>query len=124
VQPVLLAEAFFPEVNLNGSSDMGRRLGRWLLWIAGCAWLAYMLWSLIFSDHGYLVYQQEAQQVHQMEAELADLKAERERLAREVLRLRDDPAALEELIHRELGYVHPDEYMVIRREGEGVRGKE
>jgi len=92
---------------------VGKRIGRWLLWIAGCAWLAYMLWSLVFSDHGYLVYQQEARQVHQMEAELSDLKAKREHLAREVLRLRDDPAALEELIHRELGYVHPDEYMVI-----------
>ncbi len=80
-----------------------------------------MLWSLIFSDHGYLVYQQEAEQVHQLENELTTLKAEREHLAREVLRLRDDPDALEELIHKELGYVHPDEYMVIRREGNIVR---
>jgi len=100
---------------------VGNRLGRWLLWTAGCAWLAYMLWSLIFSDHGYLVYQQEAEQVHQLETELTTLKAEREHLAREVLRLRDDPDALEELVHRELGYVHPDEYMVIRREGNIVR---
>jgi cell division protein FtsB len=90
----------------------------------GCAWLAYMLWSLIFSDHGYLVYQQEAEQVHQLEAELTKLKAEREHLAQEVLRLRDDPEALEELIHRELGYVHPNEYMVIMRGEKGVRGKE
>jgi len=80
-----------------------------------------MLWSLIFSDHGYLVYQQEAEQVHQLENELTTLKAEREHLAQQVLRLRDDPDALEELIHKELGYVHPDEYMVIRREGNIVR---
>jgi len=79
-----------------------------------------MLWGLVFSDHGYLVYQQEAAQVHQLEDELVAVKAERERLAREVLRLRNDPEALEELIHRELGYVHPDEYMVIRREEKGM----
>ncbi len=106
---------------------MGGRIGRWLFWIGGTAVVAYMLWSLIFSDHGYLVYQQEAAQVHQLENELADLKAEREHLAKKVLRLRNDPKALEELIHKELGYVHPNEYMVIRpvkREGSGVRGLE
>jgi len=100
---------------------VGKRMGRWLLWIAGCAWLAYMSWGLIFSDHGYLVYQHEAEQVHKLEAELSALKAQRERLAQEVLRLRGDPAALEELIHKELGYVHPDEYMVIMRREKGVR---
>ncbi len=102
---------------------MGRRLGRWLLWVVGCAWLAYMLWGLVFSDYGYLVYQQEAEQVHQLETELTKLKAEREHLAQEVLRLRDDPDALEELIHRELGYVHPNEYMVIRPEISTGKGK-
>jgi len=72
-----------------------------------------MLWNLIFSDHGYFVYQQEAAALHQLKAEVNQLKIERERLAKEVLRFRNDPQALEELIHRELGYVHPDEYMVI-----------
>ena len=98
---------------------MGGRIGRWLLWIFGAAIVAYMFWSLVFSDHGYLVYQQEAAQVEQLKADLDAAKAERERLATEVLRLRNDPKALEELIHRELGYVHPNEYMVIRREDRG-----
>ena len=105
---------------------MGRKIGRWLFWIGGAAIVAYMGWGLVFSDHGYLVYQKEAAQVHQLESELADLKAEREQLANEVLRLRNDPKALEALIHRELGYVHPDEYMVIRpakRQGSGVRSE-
>jgi len=96
---------------------MGGRIGRWLLWVFGAAIVAYMFWSLVFSDHGYLVYQQEAAQVGQLKDDLDAAKAERERLATEVLRLRNNPKALEELIHRELGYVHPDEYMVIRREG-------
>jgi len=95
---------------------MSEKIGQWLLWIGGAAIVAYMFWSLVFSEHGYLVYQQEAAQVQQLEDDLAATKAERERLATEVLRLRNDPKALEELIHRELGYVHPDEYMVIRKE--------
>jgi cell division protein FtsB len=72
-----------------------------------------MGWDLIFSDHGYLVYRQEQQQLKRLQAEVKELKAERERMARQILRLRNDPAALEELIHRELGYLHPDEYMLI-----------
>ncbi len=91
-----------------------RRWGHGLIWIAGLAWVAYMSWNVIFSDHGYLVYKQEAGQVIKLERELDQVKAARERMAREVLRLRGDPEALEELIHRELGYVHPDEWMVIR----------
>jgi len=92
---------------------MGRLLGKWLFWILGLIGLAYMLWNLIFSDHGYFVYQREAMQLQQLKDDVAALKLERERLAKDVLRFRDDPQTLEELIHRELGYVHPDEYMVI-----------
>jgi len=72
-----------------------------------------MLWNLIFSDHGYFVYQKEAAELQQLKTTVATLKIERERLANAVLRFRNDPQALEELVHRELGYVHPDEYMVI-----------
>ncbi|MFQ5518397.1 MAG: septum formation initiator family protein [Mariprofundus sp.] len=102
---------------------MGSSIGRWLFWIAGCIGLAYMLWNLVFSDHGYLVYREEAVQLQQLQAELTELKTERERLASEVLRLRNDPAALEELIHRELGYVHPDEFMLIMPEQPAGKGK-
>ncbi len=82
-----------------------------------------MLWNLIFSDHGYFVYQQEAAELQQLKGEVAALKVERERLAKEVLRFRNDPQALEELIHRELGYVHPDEYMVIMPAIPAAKGK-
>ncbi len=72
-----------------------------------------MLWGLVFSDHGYLVYQQEAIRFQQLQDEVKRLKQQREELARQILTLRNDPAALEELVHRELGYVHQDEFMLI-----------
>jgi len=97
-------------------------IGRWLLWIGGGVTIAYMSWNLVFSDHGYLVYRQEAEQLQQLKSEVGALKAKRERLAKEVLRLRNDPDALEELVHRELGYVHSDEYMVIMPK-DGKQGK-
>jgi len=101
---------------------MVRSVARWLYLALGGMLLAYMSWNLIFSDHGYLVYREEAAQLQAAKAELATLHADRERLAQEILRLRDDPKALEELIHRELGYVYPDEVMVIMPEQSG--GKE
>jgi len=83
---------------------------------------AYMSYDLLFSDHGYLVYRHEKQQLELMKVEITEMRQQREKLAREVLRLRNDPKALEELAHRELGYVYPDEYIVIMPEKE-VRGE-
>jgi len=78
--------------------------------------VAYMGYGLLFSDHGYRVYRQERQQLEALRSETARLRAQRERVAREILRLRNDPKALEELAHRELGYVYPDELIVIMPE--------
>jgi len=84
-----------------------------------------MAYNLLFSDHGYLVYRKEKQHFLALRAQVAQLRRQREHLAREVLRLRHDPKALEELVHRELGYVHPDEYMLIipQSQGQGVRSQ-
>ena len=75
--------------------------------------VVYLGYDLVFSDHGYLVYRREHAELLRLQTEVAEMRQQRERLARQVLQLRNDPKALEELIHRELGYVHPDEYMLI-----------
>ena len=75
-----------------------------------------MGWGLLFSDHGYVVYQQEARELEQLRAENTSLKNDREYLAGEILRLRNDPDALEQLVHEELGYVHADEFMLVMPE--------
>lgn len=72
-----------------------------------------MAWDLIGSEHGYLVYRQEHAEVLRLRGELEQMQQKREQLAAEILRLRKDPQALEALVHRELGYVYPDEYMLI-----------
>jgi len=72
-----------------------------------------MAWDLIASKHGWLVYRQEHAEVLRLQGQLDEMQQKRERLAADILRLRKNPEALEELVHRELGYVYPDEYMVI-----------
>ena len=81
-----------------------------------------MGWSVLFSDQGYLVYRQEAEALAELRAEVEALKNERERLAGEILRLRNDPEALEQLVHEELGYVHGDEFMLIMPAEKGKKG--
>ncbi|MDX8403991.1 MAG: septum formation initiator family protein [Mariprofundaceae bacterium] len=89
--------------------------------------LAWMVYDLSFSNHGYRVYFSEKTELETLTNELEELKAEREKLAKEILRLRNNPKALEELVHRELGYVHPDEFMLImpddKKNGAKIEGR-
>ncbi|MFQ5356280.1 MAG: septum formation initiator family protein [Mariprofundaceae bacterium] len=82
-------------------------------WSLASLILVYMVYDLVFSDYGYLVFRQEQQAFEALQLEVQSLREQRELLAKEVLRLRNDPDALEELAHRELGYVHKDEFMLI-----------
>jgi len=83
-----------------------------------------MIWDLLFSDHGYFVFKQEQQQLRQLQHELNQLKAEQARLKAEIIRLREDPRTLEEVIRRELGYVYPDEYMLIMPEEQAAQAEQ
>jgi len=72
-----------------------------------------MGYHVVFSDVGYRVLYEEQQQRQHLQEELTRLKAEQERLTQQIVQLREDKQALEDLIHRELGYVYPDEFMMI-----------
>ena len=99
----------------------------WLLRGLALLVLAWMVYDLVFSDHGYLVYRNEQQQVQVLQLQLEQLKQQRERLAQDILRLRNDPKALEDLVHQNLGYLYPDEFMMImpdKKTGEGVQKHE
>ncbi|MDQ6995762.1 MAG: septum formation initiator family protein [Mariprofundaceae bacterium] len=72
-----------------------------------------MTYQLIFSKHGYIVYQQEKQQIIALQHQADDLKKQRETMIRHILQLRHNPKALEDLVHQQLGYVYPDEYILI-----------
>jgi cell division protein FtsB len=72
-----------------------------------------MTWDLVWSKHGYLVYRAEHAEVLRLREKMDAMQQQREKLAEDILRLRKDPKALEDLVHRELGYVYPDEYMLI-----------
>ncbi|MBL4759424.1 MAG: septum formation initiator family protein [Mariprofundaceae bacterium] len=94
----------------------------WLLRGLALLVLAWMSYDLIFSDHGYLIYRAEQQQVQDLQVQLETLKQQREKLAQDILRLRHDPKALEDLVHRDLGYLYPDEFMMIMPDEKAGKG--
>jgi cell division protein FtsB len=58
-----------------------------------------------------------ARREHQaVSIDLQRIRQENEQLRQEVLRLRSDPAAIEELARRELGFISPGEKVFIVRE--------
>jgi len=99
----------------------------WLLRGLALLVLVWMTYDLVFSEHGYLVYRAEQQQLQGLQRELETLKQQHEKLAQDILRLRHDPKALEDLVHRNLGYLYPDEFMMIipdKKTGKGVQEDE
>ncbi len=90
-----------------------KRIRAWLPYTIGGIIIVLMLWDVLLSDHGYFVYKQESQQQEALETEIRQLQDEQQTLESRIIRLREDPKALEEVIHRELGYVYPDEFMLI-----------
>jgi len=83
----------------------------WLLWGLALLVLAWMTYQVLFSNHGYGVYQEEQQQLLVLQEQAKTLEKKRQDIARRILRLRHDPKALEYLAHQRLGYVYPDEYI-------------
>jgi len=79
--------------------------------------LISMVWALLFSDHSYRTYRHDQAQSLKLKQQIAELQQQREQLAKEILRLRNDPKEQERVIHERLGYVHPDEYIVLHPEG-------
>ncbi|MDQ7003733.1 MAG: septum formation initiator family protein [Ghiorsea sp.] len=90
-----------------------KRLRQWLFYSFGLIITILMFWDLTFSEHGYFVFQQEKETMLQLQKDIKSLQIEKVRLQKEIIRLREEPEALEFLIRQELGYVYPDETMII-----------
>ena len=97
-------------------SGMFNRLLQVALLLFALVIIHYLAFELIMSEQGYLAYQEEKQQLHRMQQEIVKIQAHVDSLAKEIIYIRDNPHALEALIHSELGYVYPDEYVLIMEE--------
>jgi len=85
----------------------------WLVTVFGGAILLWLAYSVLLSNHGLPSYLEETQVLRLLQIDLQQVQGEREALAKRIVLLRDDPHYLESVVRRELGYVHPDEYVLI-----------
>ena len=90
-----------------------RRRGRRAVQYALLVVSAVLVIDALVGDRGFLAMLEARQQYRQLEEALARSRAENNRLREEARRLREDPAAIEELARRELGLIKPGEKLFI-----------
>jgi len=86
-----------------------RRVIQYVFLLAGCV----LVIDALVGDKGLLAMIQARQAYRTLETSLADVRAENARLREQARRLREDPAAVEELARRELGMIKPGEKLFI-----------
>ncbi|MDQ6951807.1 MAG: septum formation initiator family protein [Mariprofundales bacterium] len=95
---------------------MGQGWQRGIIWMIAALLLFWLVWDLLFSNHGYPVYRKEKIEISKLKQQIADLQVQRKKLVKEILRLRHDPKTQEKLVHQRLGYLHPDEFVILHPE--------
>ena len=99
-----------PESSAIGSQQRRRRrLFRYVLVFIACV----LMVDALVGDKGLLVMLEARQQQRLLEQALEEARAENARLREEARRLREDPAAIEEIARRELGLIKPGERLFI-----------
>jgi cell division protein FtsB len=67
----------------------------------------------IVGEKGLIAMMKARQQYRALEQSLGQARAENAHLREQARRLREDPAAIEEIARRELGLIKPGEYLFI-----------
>jgi len=70
----------------------------------------------VAGDHGLLALRASRRDLDALRAQVSSRRAENLSLQRQIRRLQDDPAAIEELARRELGLIKPGEIVFTIRE--------
>ena len=90
-----------------------RRRGRLALQYALLIVSAVLVVDALVGDRGLLKMLKARQEYRMLEQSLAQARAENTRLREEARRLREDPAAIEDLARRDLGMIKPGEKLFI-----------
>jgi cell division protein FtsB len=90
----------------------GGRSRRTLLFVLGFI-LVFMVFDALVGERGLVALLRAREEYQQRAAEVGRARARNAELRATALRLRDDPAAIEEIARRELGLIKPGEKLFI-----------
>jgi cell division protein FtsB len=96
----------------QAGSHEQRRGGR-ILGALFCFVVCVMVVDALVGDQGLIATMRARKQYNQLAADLARIRSENTGLREEARRLREDPAAIEEIARRELGLMSPGEQLFI-----------
>ena len=100
-----------PRRDANRSQQPPRR--RRTLEYVGLAVGCVLMIDALVGEKGVLAMMEAREQYRELEISLSDARSENARLREEARRLREDPAAIEEIARRELGLIKPGERLFI-----------
>jgi cell division protein FtsB len=87
----------------------GRKVVQYVVLLAG----GLLIVNALVGDRGLLAMMKARQQYRQLEGSLEQVRSENVNLREEARRLREDPAAIEDIARRELGLIRPGEKLFI-----------
>jgi cell division protein FtsB len=96
----------------QADSHAQRRGGR-ILGALFCFVVCVMVVDALVGDQGLIATMRARKQYNRLAADLARIRSENTGLREEARRLREDPAAIEEIARRELGLMSPGEKLFI-----------
>lgn len=94
------------------STPRRRRAVQYVLLFVGCI----LVVDALVGEKGLLAMMKARQEYQALEESLHGARAENARLREEARRLREDPAAIEDIARRELGLIRPGEKLFIVRD--------
>jgi cell division protein FtsB len=89
-----------------------QRLTTWALLLASFI----LIVNALFGEHGYLAALRSRQEYRTLSEAVARLQSENQRYVDQIRGIKSDPAALEDAVRRELGFIRPGETLVIVRD--------
>jgi cell division protein FtsB len=96
-----------------------RRRRRVIEYLLGFVGVVVLVEALV-GDNGFLAMLKARQEYQALEQSLAHARADNDSLREEARRLREDPAAIEDLARRELGLIKPGEKLFIVKDVPGA----
>jgi len=98
---------------LGGSTPRRRRQAvQYALFFIGCV----LVIETLVGDKGVLEMVKKRQQAQALDQQVTAAQAENARLRAQIKRIKEDPAALEEMARRDLGLIKPGEKLFIIRD--------